>query len=299
MRVRRGLAPSGAPIARHVIALVAIVVAISGLGVASSYADSGKILFDSHDGHGFVHDLSSPLLSFDRLAPGYSTSGNVDVKNASSEPVAFYLKAFDVQDDDNGCIAPETRDGDTDCGNGGGELGEWLVLTLTGTDADGVQHVTWTGSIYDLADGTYLSRAMPAGAVWDMHMTAALPWAAGNNTMTDRLGFGLRWTMEGASATTEGESPGGVTGGGGSDDAGSDDGGTETVADGGEVSTGDGVAAPSGGDSVVTVIGSPATAGTGFLPATGTMISLGVLLLGLGLLGAGAVLVLYYRPRRD
>ena len=122
---------------RRAVALAVVTLVVGGLGAAPGFADDGgQILFDTPgDGQGFSHEPAGPLLSFDRLAPGYSTSGEVAVKNDSTEPVALHLRATNIHDDENGCLAQETRDGDSTCGDRGGELARWLEIAITGTDA--------------------------------------------------------------------------------------------------------------------------------------------------------------------
>jgi hypothetical protein len=59
----------------------------------------------------------------------------------------------------------------------------------------------WSGSIYDLMTPVTLSSGLPANAVWDYRLTLSLPVAAGNETQSDRLGFDLRFTADGLTAT--------------------------------------------------------------------------------------------------
>ena len=261
---------------RRAVAVAAVAVVVGGLGAGPAIGDDGgQILFDTGDGQGFTHEPSAPLLNFDRLAPGYSTSGDVAVKNDSVETVALHLRATNIHDDENGCLVQETRDGDSSCGDGGGELARWLEIVISGTDDTGAQQVAWTGTVDQLADGEYLSRSMAAGAVWDLRMTATLLWEAGNDTMTDRLSYDLRWTMEGATGSDVSESPGSVAVGGEGPGA-----GTGTNAGGGLSGL------IPGGGAVIT------------LPMTGATIGLTTIILGLFLVGFGGLLVALVRMRR-
>lgn len=155
----------------------------------------GQVLIDvPGDGHGFVHDSSTPLLDFDRLAPGMTTSADLAVMNASANAADLTLTATNVVNDDNGCLPPEIRAGDTTCGPGGGELGHWMQFTVSSVDS-GAVHPLWTGNIDDLEGGAVLERGITPGAVQTLRLDATLPYAAGNDTMSDRLGYGLRWTL--------------------------------------------------------------------------------------------------------
>jgi hypothetical protein len=240
--------------------LVAAQVATSGLPAFAD--DGGSLLLDvPGDSQGFVHDTSTPMLNFLKLAPGYSTIGDVQVKNDSTHTAQLALQATDVAEDENGCNGPETRSGDTSCDTAGGELGAWLRVTVS-RETDGSQQTLWSGGLSDLASGVVLADEMPAGAVWPIQMKVELPYAAGNDTQTDRVGFGLKWT---ASADTGESSQAEVKG-------------IEAFAPG------------SGGGS---------SSGGGItLPFTGTAISPALLALDLGVLFAGGLLILASRRRR-
>ena len=250
------------------LACAAAATALLGLQVGAvslpAFATGGgRLLLDvAGDGEGFVHHSSTPLLSFHRLAPGYAASGAVEVKNDSPHRAALVLRAYDVEDDENGCLVQETRMGDTTCGvgDGDGELGEWLELTVSRDGAGSAPEQLWTGSIADLESGAELTENMPAGAVWPLRMTVELPRAAGNDTMTDKVGYDLRWTAS-AENTTQTADVKGV-----------------------EASA----AGPTSG-------GQP---GIG-LPFTGSTLSLGTLLLDLSVLLAGVALLYVSRWRRD
>lgn len=184
---------------RGVAALVAAFAAagLSLLATPPARADSGagQVLIEvPGDGHGFVHDSTTPLLDFDRLAPGMTTSADLVVENASAATADLSLRATDVADDDNGCLPPEVRAGDTTCGPGGGDLGRWMQFTVSSVDS-GVAHRLWSGTIADLETGAVLEHGVTAGTAQSLRLDATLPHAAGNDTMSDRLGYDLRWTM--------------------------------------------------------------------------------------------------------
>jgi len=179
-----------------VTAAVFLIATQSTAPMAAAYGDgTGRLLFDvPDDGHGFVEAPSRPLISTGGLAPGYDASGDIRVKNDSGHPIDLRLQATDVVDDENGCIEQETRDGDDSCDEGtDGELGDWLEITLVDLASD-ADTALWTGSVFDLEEGAVLAEALPVGAALSLRMTTLLPYAAGNDTMTDRVGYDLRWT---------------------------------------------------------------------------------------------------------
>ena len=166
-----------------------------GVSTVPAFAADGQILFDvAGDGEGFTDDPSAPLVSFHELAPGFSTSGEVKVKNDSDSTVDLVVQATNIRDDDNGCVRPESNYGDTTCGGGEGELGRWLGLTLTADEYGSSPRQLWSGSIVDLESGAIVTEELRAGAVLSLEMAVRLPRAAGNDTMTDQTSWDLRWT---------------------------------------------------------------------------------------------------------
>jgi hypothetical protein len=161
-------------------------------GAVAAAADDGRLLVDvPGDGEGFVHDTSTPLLHFLKLAPGSSTSGEVTVKNDSPHVVELALQAVDVREAENGCNRPEARE-DTTCDDPDGELGDWLVVTVSGRQGTTPQ-LLWSGDLDELSEAEVLVERMPAGAEWALELNVELPFAAGNDTQTDRTSFDLRW----------------------------------------------------------------------------------------------------------
>lgn len=173
---------------------------------AAAQADQGHLLIDvPGDEQGFVQDTSSPVLDDLRLAPGYSTSGDVALRNTSKNDAHLVLRAVDLRDDDNDCNRPESREGDTTCGPGGGELGSWLRVTVSRLEGDATRPL-WTGTMDQLAQGADLREQLAAGGTAHLRVGLELPYAATNETQTDRIGFALRWSA--AAHPGQGEGPG-------------------------------------------------------------------------------------------
>lgn len=243
-------------------AVLLVAVQVTAAPLPATAGDGGRILFDMPgDGQGFVPDPAKPLVTSHRLAPGSSGFGDVELKNDSRQPIDIFLEATAIVDDENGCLHQETRDGDTTCGEADGELGEWLRITLTEDAESRSPRQIWTGSISDLQAGAALDHDIPAGAVRSLRMTVHLPRAAGNDSMTDQLGFGLRWTATADTGESTADVPGTVLG-------------TSATAP-------------------------PATGPGTQLPFTGTTLAVGHLSLGVALLLAGVALIVVSRQRRE
>jgi hypothetical protein len=248
----------------------AAVLAALGFALLSggpAFADDGSLLVDvPGDGVGFTHDPGAPFLDVSRMYPGSSGSGYLDVRNASAYDATLNLAVLDLVSQENGCQRPEMRVPGEQCDADGGELEDWLEVTVTREDLPGgaPDKVLWQGDLGSLASGADLGGSFPAGATWRLRMTVALPQAAGNETMSDSLTFDARLT-----ATSSG--------------------GTSTV-DGPQVDV-SGPKAHAGG-----LLPGPSVA----LPATGATVSLWMLLLDALVLGVGASLVWvgWVRPSR-
>jgi hypothetical protein len=192
---------TGRRIARHLgmatAALTTVVITSFGL-TGYAYAgggSSGQVLIDvPGDGHGWVHDSSHPLFHYDKFAPGASTSTTLALKNDSHSAAKLSVKAIQVHDDDNGCLRQETLAGDTTCGPGGGELGHVMRFSVYCLGGNGSPPL-WSGTILDLEKGVTAPADLPAGASIKVRVTAELPHDAGNDTMTDQLGFDLQFTL--------------------------------------------------------------------------------------------------------
>ena len=246
-----------------------LVAAVFLCAPAAAHADQGHLLVDvPGDGHGFVQDTSVPLLSDLRLAPGYGTSGDLALRNTSNYAAQLVLRAVDVRNDDNGCDRPEAREGDTSCGPGGGELGSWLKATVSRVDGGSTQAL-WTGTMDQLTQGADLGEKLAAGETAHLRVGLELPYAATNETQTDRVRFGLRWSAAAVPGQGEGPGPAQVLG-------------VEAFAPGGS----------SGGGSALG--GGPGVT----LPFTGVRIGWPLLLADSVLLTTGGALLLRARRRR-
>ena len=255
-----------AALGRLAVTLAACGLLVAALGGAfvlpANGADGGRILFDvAGDGEGFTPDPSIPLVDHLRLAPGLSTSGDVVVRNDSANAAEMTLQAVNVREDENECLPQETREGDDTCSEDGGELGRWLEVSLaSGADGPTADRL-WTGTIAALEDGVVLSDHLSAGDELQLRMTLRLPYAAGNDTMTDRIRYDLRWTATGETGEVTSEVLGTELGAWGAGTGGS-------------------------GTSID-------------LPLTGATVGLRWVLLGLTLAFSGLTLLLVARLRRD
>jgi hypothetical protein len=185
---------------RHAAA-VALCLGWLALLAGPASADDGSLLIDvPGDGIGFTHDPGRAFLDVQKLYPGGSGSGEFEVRNASPHDATLDLLATGVVSDENGCLQPESREPGEGCGADGGELQDWLVVTISreGNDA----RELWQGTLGGLAAGVDLAATMPAGATWRLRMTVALPQAASNDTMTDSVTFGTRLTATSTDATS-------------------------------------------------------------------------------------------------
>lgn len=148
------------------------------------------------------------MLHVERLYPGSSGSGYLDVRNASSYDATLNLSVLDLVSHENTCLRPEAREPGEDCDSGVGELQDWLDVTVTREDIPGgaPDEVLWQGGIGSMTSGVALGTTLPAGATWRVRMTVALPRAATNDTMSDSLTFDTRFTAsgEGGSSTVDG-----------------------------------------------------------------------------------------------
>ncbi len=190
--------------------------------------------------------------------------------NDSSYVTRLDLQAIDVAQAENSCEPPERRVPTERCAADGGELGGWLVFSVSRDDPS--HQVLWTGSLGELEAGATLSESMPAGADWPLRLGLELPFAATNDTMTDSISFGLRFVASSQEGVTDVSGPQVSAGGPGGT------GQTDPVA------------------QAVAAVQAPLTQGPQVsLPMTGTTISLWLLLLDLALLLAGGFLVVLLR----
>lgn len=159
-------------------------------------------------------DIPGGVLTFERLAPGYGGSAEVRISNGSEHDAEVMLRVTDVVDDENGCIRQEVNGGDATCDAGGGELSTWLRVAV---DRDGERLGEGPMRLLE-CEGAIVAEAMPAGSDVPLAVSVTLPYEAGNDTMTDRVGFALR--IDAAAETDEDTEILGVeatAGGGGGD----------------------------------------------------------------------------------
>ena len=187
-------------------AVLALGVFLALLGQAPVQADSGRLRVEVPGG----------AISIEKLAPGFSGTSTVRVTNGSDSPAELSLQVLDLEDDENGCLPQETRDGDITCDSSGGELSAWLRVQVARGDEQ-----LWEGPITELGDRVVLDGDVPAGETQSLDLTVALPIQAGNDTMTDRVDFDLRWDARASTGDTasevlgvEGFAPGAGPGGG-------------------------------------------------------------------------------------
>lgn len=128
---------------------------------------------------------SAPL-AFGQLAPGHSRSSAITVSNPTDGPAEIALAVTVSEEDENGCARQEARVATERCDADGGELGDWLDVTVS---RDGTE--LWTGPVRDLAEPQQMPGSLAAGGTWDLDLTMAMPTEAGNDTMTDRIAFDL------------------------------------------------------------------------------------------------------------
>jgi hypothetical protein len=165
------------------------VLVVGSLGLTVSAAADGN----------FVEATSDPGAI--RLMPGSEADPEFLVRNDSGTTTSLRVQVTGVAEDDNGCVRPEVQESDVTCGEGGGELGGWLELRILRAD-DAGEHELWSGSLDQLEAGADLLDDVTAGDSPRIRVQIALPRAATNDTMSDRVRFGLRWTYTGVAGQT-------------------------------------------------------------------------------------------------
>jgi|GEM_PF-5437790 len=273
------------------------------------HQDDGLRLDVPGDGQGFGNGPFGPILDTALLAPGYSVTADVDALNADGPPGRLTLRALDIADVETAC-SPAEAPVDTTCGTGSGELRPDVRFDIS-ADVDGngmADHfvpVLLDATIDDLAAGEIVlnDEDMGAGDIWTVRITARLPASSGNETMTDRLDFDLRWTL---TETPDGTTSEVVTGSGPGTSP-------STLDPAGGISTPGGTAEPAPGPDVLgehlerapdpapSVEAAPAVPAqpTGWLPRTGAGAVALQLALALGLILAGLVNRFAGRRRRS
>lgn len=188
MSIKAGLAALGAA------AMMAMI-------PSAANADSGQISVNL--GSGWSHDSATPMFDLSRIAPGWSQSANVAVRNDSNERSVLTLSSSNIVDNENGCTHPERVVDNTCSGPDAGELGHAMVFSVY--QQGQISQPLWSGTLYDLTKGATLDKGMPAGQIDNYRVQAELPMSSGNETQSDSVQFSLRLTLSGstASATTE------------------------------------------------------------------------------------------------
>jgi LPXTG-motif cell wall-anchored protein len=165
------------------------VLVVGSLGLTLSAAADGN----------FVEATSDPGAI--RLMPGSEADPEFLVRNDSGATTSLRVQVTGVAEDDNGCVLPEVQEGDVTCGEGGGELGDWLELRIVRVENAG-EHELWSGSLDQLEAGADLLEDVSAGDSPRIRVQIALPRATTNDTMSDRVQFSLRWTYTGVTGQT-------------------------------------------------------------------------------------------------
>lgn len=174
------------------LAAVVLGTACVVLAPGPASADDGSLLVDvPGDAVGFTHDPAAPLLDVHGLHPGSSGDGTMDLRNTSAHDADLELTVSGIVSVENDCVRPETREAGEDCDADGGELDDWLDVTVTRM-GDG-DHVLWSGHLQQLAGGVDLGQ-LAAGATTGIRFAVTLPQAAPNDTMTDSVSFDTRIT---------------------------------------------------------------------------------------------------------
>lgn len=169
--------------------------AIAGLAIPFVLVGSSAAADDN-----FV-DVVDGTSSF-LLMPGSQANADFVVNNEASTSASLRVQATEVAEDDNGCVVPEEQSGDVTCGDGGGELGDWLQLRLVNV-TDGADEDLWSGSVHDLEDGADVLAHVAAGGAPHLRLVVSLPRGATNDTMSDETRFALRWTYTGTALPSQ------------------------------------------------------------------------------------------------
>ena len=181
------------------LAAVAILGAVATVATpVTAHADSWTISINT--GSGWVHDVTTPLFTVGRLAPGDGQMATLMVRNDSPDAAALALSATDLMEFENGCMHSEAVI-DTTCGATQGEIGKELIFSVfADPENDGTYEATprWSGTLYDLATPIALASSLPGGGVVGLRVDLTLPRSSGNETQTDSVDFAFRFALAGA-----------------------------------------------------------------------------------------------------
>jgi hypothetical protein len=179
---------------------LALALGAASAGAPSSFADDGQISINQ--GSGWTHDGTQPLFDVSHVAPGWSSSAEIQVRDDSSGAASMAITSTDIADLENGCNRPESLV-DKTCGADEGELGHEIRLSIyVDPDNDGTYEAQpkWTGTVYDLLRPAVLDDEVIAHDVVAIRVIATLPITSGNEIQTDQVRFGLRLDLAGDTA---------------------------------------------------------------------------------------------------
>ena len=179
-------------------AMAAVALAMAAPPV-SAYADANDLSVNR--GAGWTRDSTTPLFDAIRpIAPGYSESKTLLVRNDAADPGDLSLFASDIVEYENGCMHSEAVV-DSTCGPTQGELGKELIFSVfLDPENDGSYQTTstWTGTLYGLTRPISLLANLPGGGIAGLKIVMSLPFSSGNETQTDNVDFSFRLTLAGA-----------------------------------------------------------------------------------------------------
>lgn len=125
------------------------------------------------------------VLRADGLVPGSSASTTFEVRNGSRLPADVQLRVTGLVSDEGECLRPERREPGEECTADGGELEDWLEVTVSEVASEAR---LWAGTLDQLGAPARIT-ALPGGASRSLRLTVALPASASNATMSDRVTF--------------------------------------------------------------------------------------------------------------
>jgi hypothetical protein len=178
---------------RRLLGLVAVSCLLSVVGGWTPASASSQQI-EINAGHGWEHDLSSPLFSIGSIIPGWQQSRSFQVRNDGDSASTIDLSSSGIVERENGCVHGEAVV-DTTCGPDQGELGRKLVFHVYTDPSDTSTFGTdpiWTGTLYGLEHPLTLDANLPAHASFGVEIVADLPFATGDEVETDQVGFNLR-----------------------------------------------------------------------------------------------------------
>lgn len=136
-------------------------------------------------------DIEGDTQLFDsyEMYPGSTSVSTVRVTNNSDGPATIAVRVTDVISHDNGCTAPESRV-DTTCGDGEGELGAQVVLTVEEDSREPVP-IAERVPLGSLIDDLVLATDLGPHQARRYRFTLELPVDSGNETQSDSVEFSM------------------------------------------------------------------------------------------------------------